>query len=399
MLVSAGCFTAPDIDLPGDASSGTQDPSTSVDPTTNATTTDTPDPATTTGDTDPATTVSVDSSGGDACGDGAITGPEACDDANVDDGDGCSSTCALEPGFDCRGEPSVCTAECGNGQLDPTEDCDDANGVDDDGCTSCTIDRGFTCTDDRPSICTAGCGDGVVGPGEQCDDGDDVDGNGCSSECTVELYYRCVSEGPGSCTPISILYLVADVDDPAFRVGISGVTGGTTDYFAANTGTPTLPDLTANYDCILTHPQNSYMDPLTVGDHLANFVDFGGNVVLGIAVDIPEIGLTGSPIMAPGYAPMTTGDTVQFSMSQYSGDGTSVLHTGVVAYGLQVTDTAVALQGAGIIDATYTDGSIAVAYRPDFKVVYVNGTGHEVVDPTGDLPLLFANACAAGFVQ
>jgi cysteine-rich repeat protein len=33
---------------------------------------------------------------------------EACDDGNPDDGDGCSSTCIIEDGWDCTGEPSVC---------------------------------------------------------------------------------------------------------------------------------------------------------------------------------------------------------------------------------------------------------------------------------------------------
>ncbi|MDP2343152.1 MAG: IPT/TIG domain-containing protein [Deltaproteobacteria bacterium] len=35
---------------------------------------------------------------------------ETCDDGGVDDGDGCSSTCALEGGFSCAGEPSTCIA-------------------------------------------------------------------------------------------------------------------------------------------------------------------------------------------------------------------------------------------------------------------------------------------------
>ena len=41
-------------------------------------------------------------------GDGIIWGDEECDDGNLDDGDGCSSTCTVEYGWDCTGEPSVC---------------------------------------------------------------------------------------------------------------------------------------------------------------------------------------------------------------------------------------------------------------------------------------------------
>ena len=44
------------------------------------------------------------------CGDGVIntTAGEVCDDGNTMDGDGCSSTCAVETGFTCMGEPSTC---------------------------------------------------------------------------------------------------------------------------------------------------------------------------------------------------------------------------------------------------------------------------------------------------
>lgn len=43
------------------------------------------------------------------CGDGQIEGAESCDDDNKEDGDGCTSTCVVELGFLCTGEPSVCT--------------------------------------------------------------------------------------------------------------------------------------------------------------------------------------------------------------------------------------------------------------------------------------------------
>ncbi|MCE9672855.1 Ig-like domain-containing protein [Myxococcus stipitatus] len=42
------------------------------------------------------------------CGDGAIDGSELCDDGNPRSGDGCSSTCEVEPGYTCTGEPSIC---------------------------------------------------------------------------------------------------------------------------------------------------------------------------------------------------------------------------------------------------------------------------------------------------
>ncbi len=45
------------------------------------------------------------------CGDGTIEGGEACDDGNGSNNDGCSSSCAIEFGFTCSGEPSTCIQE------------------------------------------------------------------------------------------------------------------------------------------------------------------------------------------------------------------------------------------------------------------------------------------------
>jgi len=43
------------------------------------------------------------------CGNGVVTPDEQCDDDNTNNGDGCSSTCTIEKGYTCVGEPSVCT--------------------------------------------------------------------------------------------------------------------------------------------------------------------------------------------------------------------------------------------------------------------------------------------------
>lgn len=44
-----------------------------------------------------------------ACGNGALDPGEQCDDGNETNGDGCSVSCAIEPGWSCAGQPSVCT--------------------------------------------------------------------------------------------------------------------------------------------------------------------------------------------------------------------------------------------------------------------------------------------------
>jgi cysteine-rich repeat protein len=46
---------------------------------------------------------------GAVCGNGIVEAGEECDDGGTNDGDGCSSFCAVEPGWQCTGSPSVCT--------------------------------------------------------------------------------------------------------------------------------------------------------------------------------------------------------------------------------------------------------------------------------------------------
>ena len=64
-----------------------------------------------------------------------------CDDGNINNGDGCSSKCLVEPGYLCNtAVPSVCTLSCGNGVVTFGEQCDDGNTVAGDGCTNCVVD-------------------------------------------------------------------------------------------------------------------------------------------------------------------------------------------------------------------------------------------------------------------
>ena len=133
------------------------------------------------------------------CGDGILQPGEPCDDGNQTSGDGCSSTCRVEPGWSCTGSPSVCTPTCGNGVVDAGEECDDGGTVSGDGCSSaCTVESGYTCTG-SPSVCTRDCGNGVVGAGETCDDGNRADGDGCSSACQIEPGFECAGQ-PSVCT-------------------------------------------------------------------------------------------------------------------------------------------------------------------------------------------------------
>lgn len=95
------------------------------------------------------------------CGDSFTSAGEQCDDGNTSNGDGCSSSCAIETGFSCSNPPdgpSVCAPiQCGNGFVETGEQCDDGDIVNGDGCSSaCEVEAGFSCTTpvDSPSVCT-----------------------------------------------------------------------------------------------------------------------------------------------------------------------------------------------------------------------------------------------------
>eukprot|EP00961_Rhodomonas_salina_P109430 1473117-Rhodomonas_salina.1 len=90
----------------------------------------------------------------------------------------------------------ACTSVCGDGiRLNAYEECDDQNLVDGDGCSSnCTIEVGWQCDGgDLVSMdhCIPICGDGLYRGYEfeetNCDDGNFIRYDGCSPECTVEV--------------------------------------------------------------------------------------------------------------------------------------------------------------------------------------------------------------------
>lgn len=121
------------------------------------------------------------------CGDGYITGNEACDDANATGNDGCSASCTIETGFNCNGaQPTRCLSLCGDSVVATNEQCDDGNTSGGDGCDyRCKVEFAYKCTG-SPSVCTGICGNGLVQAGEECDDSNTKSGDGCSSTCTVE---------------------------------------------------------------------------------------------------------------------------------------------------------------------------------------------------------------------
>jgi fibro-slime domain-containing protein len=128
------------------------------------------------------------------CGDGMLGGIEQCDPPNV--GGGCTADCRLEPGWVCAAppvpanpnQPATChKTVCGDGVREGAEACDDHNTIDGDGCaSSCTLEP-----DCSSGTCASRCGDGVKLPREACDDGNTSDGDGCAGDCTIEAGFSC----------------------------------------------------------------------------------------------------------------------------------------------------------------------------------------------------------------
>ena len=171
------------------------------------------------------------------CGDGRLLGGEVCDDGNtspdpavtpVEDPDGCAFDCsAVDFGWTCSGEPSVCLTTCGDGLVGlEVERCDDGNTVAGDGCAAdCAgVERGWSCGDPvaSPSVCEPLCGDGLVRGVEGCDDGDNDDGDGCSADCRVEEDWVCFEEDTES---PSVCFQDSDGDGVYDDGDFSGVVG------------------------------------------------------------------------------------------------------------------------------------------------------------------------------
>jgi fibro-slime domain-containing protein len=133
----------------------------------------------------------------EVCGDSLIASNEGCDDGNTVAGDGCSDACQVESGYACPdpGSPCINIQDCGDGKVVGAEQCDDANKVSGDGCSdTCQVEPGFTCS--TPGVkCLAVCGDSLVVGREDCDDGNTANDDGCSATCTSEEGWHCPTPG------------------------------------------------------------------------------------------------------------------------------------------------------------------------------------------------------------
>ncbi|ATB49180.1 EGF domain-containing protein [Corallococcus macrosporus DSM 14697] len=144
------------------------------------------------------------SGAGATCGDGRVSHGEQCDDGNRAQGDGCGSTCQVEPGFSCQGtQPSICqdVNECANGtaQCSVNAVCTNTPGSYVCTCRPGYSGNGFTCTD----IDECANGTDTCLPGQQCVNtpgGFECAGGACTPP-QVQCGAQCVnvSSDPNNC--------------------------------------------------------------------------------------------------------------------------------------------------------------------------------------------------------
>jgi fibro-slime domain-containing protein len=145
------------------------------------------------------------------CGDGIVELAlgETCDDGNTVGGDGCTPQCTVEPNYACpvAGKPCVSTQQCNDSKITGTEQCDDGNTRAGDGCgATCQLEPGWTCPVVGAACAAKACGDGILAGAEQCDDGNTASNDGCSSSCRLEPGWACGPNTWHSTTPSTTCY-------------------------------------------------------------------------------------------------------------------------------------------------------------------------------------------------
>jgi len=170
------------------------------------------------------------------------------------------------------------------------------------------------------------------------------------------------------------------------------------DYFDARIATPSVATMSA-YDAVYTWVNFDYLDPTAFGNNLAVYNDAGGTVVLGAFCTYTTGNFLAGTIMTAGYCPVDSpfGNN-HFTLSPYSGNGTTCIYTGVAALNCQFRDFLVT-QGTGITDGTYADGEICHAYRggttaTQGEVVYSNGSGAIQLAGTGQWGAAVGNSAS-----
>ena len=238
-------------------------------------------------------------------------------------------------------------------------------------------------------------------PGACCDDS----GGGCAQEFERNCAGR--FEAGAACSPdpfnpgcgdtdtCKILYAPTNDDDPALRARISDITASAVDYYDPRLATPTLAQL-QQYDTVVTWVNGYYDDAIAMGDVLADYVESGGRVVLGLwsAPGANNAAYLEGRLMAQ-YCPVTILG-LDWGGTTYADDGVDCLHDDVAYYSPRIWDKIREVAPDAWVDGTYlnNDGEQypAIVYRHDRKVIYISGFEGGLYGP-GDWEKVIASTC------
>lgn len=166
---------------------------------------------------------------------------------------------------------------------------------------------------------------------------------------------------------------------------------GRVDYVDAGITIPALSQL-ATYDAVITYPDNPYDDEVPLGNHLADYVDIGGKVILSTFCWQDTSANLKGRIMTAGYSPLdaTTHSDHNSVANLGAFDSESPIMLGVTAASTQYRDYTALASGATWV-ASWDDAENLVAYKG--SVVAINGyLGEGGTSFTGDLALMARNA-------
>jgi hypothetical protein len=168
--------------------------------------------------------------------------------------------------------------------------------------------------------------------------------------------------------------------------GISDLT-----YVDTRDVTPTLAELQA-YDAVLVWTNGDPLDPVALGDRLADYVDGGGRVVLATFGFGPG-GQVKGRIMTPAYSPFTWNGSNYADSSLGTYNGSSPLMSGVASLTGHYRDNMTLNAGAQLV-ASWADGQPLLATNHFAEVLGINLYPGENshLGLGGDYARLFANA-------
>ncbi len=189
--------------------------------------------------------------------------------------------------------------------------------------------------------------------------------------------------------PASVLVVASDDDPVSLRTYLAAFSDITlVDYFDARLATPSLAQLLA-YDVVFVFSNFGFLDPVALGDVLADYVDAGGGVVSAEGAFSSGYDLQGRFITG-GYSAFIAGavNVTTVNLGSYVVGHPIMIGVSTLSEFLW---SAVTLQTGAVWVAEYTNGTPFVATKGN-KVACVNGFFGSGAGYTGDMPLVLHNA-------